>query len=574
MMNRAKTRALLEVLAVAAAVAAYVGLLWLARGEPGMTWDEPYYIDRAEAIADWLARAAGPPEGRARLFEPEVLEHGWQFCREPPDSHGPVPCFLGLASHRVFARIVGPLRGYRLGTVASFAVAAGVMFRVVRKRWGWTPALVALGALLSDPRPLADAQIFTSDSNLGAVWFLAAVAALRACETGRGAWAFGVLGGLAVGSKVMGVLVLPATVLWMGIYRPRGSLRVLAWAVPTVPATVIAINPYLWPRPVAALLRWGRSFLAFPQKVPVAYFGTVYDSRTKFLPWHNSAVLTGTMVPPGLLLLAAVGLIATAWVTIAGWSRRGEIRAEFLPDGAIGGWAAIHFLILPAMRVLAFMPAHDGLRQLVSAFFFLPILAALGGRTLLRMAGGTRVGGWLARGVILGCLGTAGWATVRIQPFGLSYYNAFLGGPRGAKAAGMESTYYWDAATVEVLDWMNGHLPEGATVLIYPPPDVRMFDYHRRWGTLRPDLRVLGLDPPYFQPRLALMRGKRPCYLIFLMRQGLYLPRHRGDSDVFARLAEAPSLYSLAPPRVDGVRLLAIFDRDDFRAVVGGDRPR
>jgi len=568
-MSRPTGRPWLEVLAVAAAVVAYVSGLWLARGEPGMDWDEPYYVDRAEAIAGWLGRAVGPPAGRARLFDRNVLEQGWQFCREPPSSHGPVPCFLGLAANRAFGRLVGPLRGYRLGTVLAFAIAAGVLFRLVRQRWGWPPALVALGTLLTDPRPLSDAQQFTADSNLGAVWFLAAVAGLRACETGRGAWRFGVLAGLAVMSKVMGVLLLPAMVGWMLIYRPRNARRVLAWAVPTVPLTMIAVNPYLWPHPVAALLRWGRSFLAFPQKVPVAYFGTVYDSRTKFLPWHNPAVLTGTMVPPGLLALAAVGLVAAAWLTLAGRNRRSDPGVEFLPDAALAGWATLNFLILPVLRVSSFMPAHDGLRQLDPAFFFVPILAALGARTLLRAAGRSRVGAGLAGAVILISLGSAAWATVRIQPFGLAYYNAFIGGPRGAKAAGMETTYYWDAANAEVLGWMDANLPTGATVLIFPPPDVRMFDYHQRWGTLRPDLKMMALDPPHFERRLALMRGKRPCYLIFLMRQGLYL-----RFDFASRLADAPALYSLSPARVDGVRLLAIFDRAQYRAAVGRDRPQ
>ncbi len=50
------------------------------------------------------------------------------------------------------------------------------------------------------------------------------------------------------------------------------------------------------------------------------------------------------------------------------------------------------------------------------------------------------------------------------------------------------------------------------------------------------------------------------------------MPRWPGDPDSFARLAESPARYEFAPPRV-GVRLLAIFDRADFRRAVESARP-
>ena len=43
----------------------------------------------------------------------------------------------------------------------------------------------------------------------------------------------------------------------------------------------------------------------------------------------------------------------------------------------------------------------------------------------------------------------------------LSYYNALIGGLSGAARAGMEPTYYWDAVTPEVRDWLNAHTEAG-----------------------------------------------------------------------------------------------------------------
>ena len=217
---------------------------------------------------------------------------------------------------------------------------------------------------------------------------------------------------------------------------------------------------------------------------------------------------------------------------------------------AFVGWAALPFLTFLVLRMFPFMPVHDGLRQLAPAFFFFPVLVGQGARAR----------SWLGRGIVAVCIASAAAETIAIHPYELEYYNVLIGGPAGAKAAGMETTYYWDAATAEVLDWMNDHLPARTTVLIFPPPDVRTFDWLQRHGRLRRDLRFLNLDPPATFDRLALLNGDEPCVLLFQMRQGLYEPLRPGAPAPFARLADAPALYELAPRRV-GVRLLAIFNR-------------
>jgi hypothetical protein len=227
----------------------------------------------------------------------------------------------------------------------------------------------------------------------------------------------------------------------------------------------------------------------------------------------------------------------------------------------VGSWAAINFLTWMVLRMFPFLPAHDGLRQLVPSFFFMPVLAGHGAYLL---AGSSRRAlRWAGRGLIVGCIATAGWSTVQIHPFELSYYNELIGGPKGAKAAGMESTYFWDAATSEVLGWMNDHLPNGSTVVIFPPPNIHTFDWEQRWGRLRPDLRFRNFET-LNAAEIGQLGGNQPWYLLFQMRQGLYMPRSKGDDSFFARLAEAPALFDFAPRRV-GVRLLAIFDTADFR---------
>ncbi len=212
-----------------------------------------------------------------------------------------------------FEWLLGPLRAYRLSTLIVMAMTAGVLFRFVRMRQGLAPALVALGTLLFNPRIFADAQQITADVDLGAFWFLSALAFLRTCETGQLPWLSGLFAALAIMCKATGVLVLPAMLLWLILARPKGAWRPIVWAVPVLPATMIAVNPAWWPGPITGMARWVRAFLAYPQKVPVYYLGQVYDSVQTFLPWHNTLVLTAVMVPIGLLILAGFGLVATGW---------------------------------------------------------------------------------------------------------------------------------------------------------------------------------------------------------------------------------------------------------------------
>jgi hypothetical protein len=567
--DRARPPAWREVLAIATGVLLFVSLIWLIRGELGMTWDEPYFFERQHDIRTWVSRLFGTGADRARALSAEGLARSWRVCREVPDQHPPLPEILSVLTGVPLEGIVGPLRAYRLSTVLVFALTGGVLHRFVRQRWGRVAALAALAALVFNPRVFADAQQITADADLGAFWFLSALAFLHTCTTGRAPWAFGVLAGLAVMCKATGVLVLPAMTLWAILFRPRGWWRPLAWAVPAVPATMLVLNPAWWPSPIMGMLRWVRAFLSYPQKVPVYYLGKVYDSIQTFIPWHNTVVLTSVMMPVGLLVLAFIGIIGLVRELARRKGEDGDPTNQEgqapLSDRAVLSWAAINFLTLMTLRMFSFMPAHDGLRQLVPAFYFLPVLAGYGAWVVCQPS--ARLTRGLGYAAVAVCLINAGWATIYFHPYELAYYNILIGGPRGAERAGMETTYFWDAATEEVLDWMNTRLPPGAKIIIFPPPNVRTFGWEQRWGRLRPDLNFLNMDGPDTRNKLALLLGPDPCYLIFLNRQGLYEPARPGDPETFARLAKSPAFYELVPKQVR-VRLLAIFTGEQFRAAV------
>ena len=556
-------------LGVVAGVVSFVALVWWTRGELGMTWDEPYFFERQHEIRAWFGDLLAGSLIRDRALSHEGMERAWRVARAVPDQHPPIPELLSLITSGLFGWLVGPLRSYRLATVIVFAVAAAALVRLVGPRWGRWASAAALGALLFNPRLFADAQQITADVDTGTCWFLAAVVYLRFCETGRRPWLFGVFVGLAIMCKATGVLVFPAVLLWAVIHRPAGWWRPFAWSIPIIPLVMVATMPPWWSHPVGGIRRWVAAFIAYPQKVPVYYLGELYDSTQMFLPWHNTIVLTATMVPLGLLALALVGVVAGVWPTAR---VRGETDdptvsnhdrpPEFLPDRVVISWASINFATWMVLRMFPGLPAHDGLRQLTPSFFFLPVLAGYGAACLVRRGNvWRRIAG---QAVVVGCVGGAAWATLSYHPYELAYYNALIGGPKGAKAAGMESTYFWDTATVELLDWMNQHLPARSTVLISPPPNVRTFAWEQRFGRLRADLKFLNLDAPHTTERMALMEQAAPCFVLFQMRQGLYLRRGKNRDGLIARLASSPAHYELVPPQV-GIRLVAIFDQKDFR---------
>src|SRR5262249_35150556 len=148
----------------------------------------------------------------------------------------------------------------------------------------------------------------------------------------------------------------------------------------------------------------------------------------------------------------------------------------------LGCWA--FFMVL---RALPNAPGHDGERQFLAAFVFLACLAGIGLAAIgewLRRAAGPRAGGAITSLVLIAALGSGAWSTWRYHPLQLSYYNALIGGLSGAARAGLEPTYYWDAVTPDVRDWLNAHTSEGRSVAFDLPAVT--FSYLHHWGLLRP----------------------------------------------------------------------------------------
>lgn len=482
----------------------------------GMAWDEGFTVEREERLLEWFSRVVGDPSPSDRAWAPrmskleprseylrragqdaaspwsrESLRFYWPFAREEPNGHPPFYALLGLAGWAVtshFLEMPGP---YRFGPAALFALTTGSVYLLMARHYGRAAGLMAALGLFTMPRMFAHAHLASYDVPTLCLWFLAVAAFLRVVESPSGegrAWpwtlALGLAWGCAMATKFTGWFVPIPLVAWVACYRDWRGLRTLALGGLLAAVVVYALNPTWWAEPIEGARVFLRSNLTRQnlRPIPTLFLGQIYGFS---LPWYNTLLWTAIVVPPATLGLALLGI--------------GRVLAGRLRDRVgillLGNWA-----FLMALRALPNAPGHDGERLFLPAFVFLACLAGIG------LAG---VGSWLERvarvriartltGVVLTvAVGFSAWSAWRFHPLQLSYYNGFIGGLSGAARAGMEPTFYWEAVTPDVREWLNAHTVAGDTVGFDLPAVT--FEYLQHWGLLRASpLTPVGRGPRWF----------------------------------------------------------------------------
>jgi hypothetical protein len=208
--------------------------------------------------------------------------------------------------------------------------------------------------------------------------------------------------------------------------------------------------------------------------------------------------------PPAVLALALASLFSPD-----PWNRNGR-AARFLYWYSAGwlGWVLFSFSV---SRVQLF----DGIRHFLLVWPPLAILAAIGTVHCWQSLGR---GGALWRTAAAGVLVLLGAGLVyplaRYHPYEVTYFNAFVGGLRGATALDFgdavddfEARDYWGTSLRAAVRWANAHLPAGAYVSFGVPPMVG--DYYE----LRGDLESVEWEPGM---------ERAPHYAIFICRPRWY----------------------------------------------------
>lgn len=289
-------------------------------------------------------------------------------------------------------------------------------------------------------------------------------------------------------SAIPGAILALPLVLWIarGIVRralrghpiwgvERPGLEIWSALIAFPPLVGWLGNPAWWAETLPRLTHYYMLNTARRGTLPnilILYFGQTYDYS---LPWHNGFVLPAITVPATILIASAIGLYKLFQV-------KDRLPWYFL----------VQMLALPCVRMLD-TPAHDGVRLMLPTFFFMAGFAGWGAMGLASAASRlARVPILWARAACLALLlAWPAWQLARIHPYELSYYNEFIGGPRGAWESGFELSYWFEAFNRPVLEDLNARFSPGAAATfpnkLSEPPTFQEL----RWlGELRPDINV------------------------------------------------------------------------------------
>ncbi len=440
-----------------------LALVGLTLTDPGVTWDEPFYFGSAQLQVEWFRALLSDPS-MALDRDAVFAAWDWDHYHNP---HPPVYKEAMALTWWATRGAVGELAAFRLAPALLFAGMIALVFRWAAAGWGGVAGLGAALSILLMPRLFGHAHLGATETPLMAFWMAASAAGWWAIERkGRHGWILvGIAWGLAAGTKFTGLLAIVPLAAW-GLWRdPRVTARGVAVGALVGAAVCFALNPMLWFDPVFFVQRWVDESLTRADWAPIAtyYLGRVYQFS---VPWHHVFVMTAAVVPLGILALAAAGAVA------------GLRRLDPLAVLAAG---TVAFFWLTMLMPRA--PHHDGARLFIVVFPFLAMLAGYGLDRAWR-----RVAGWRRTALLALGFGPAALQLAWVHPYELAYYSEIVGGVRGARALGLETTYWMDTYTGPTLAWMNENLPRGAPVFVFGDP--MGLELQKQWGTLRSDLDV------------------------------------------------------------------------------------
>ncbi|MDX1622708.1 MAG: glycosyltransferase family 39 protein [Gemmatimonadota bacterium] len=435
---------------------------------PGITWDEPHYFLSAQLQVKWVETLL--EEGPSGALDREKIREMWDWRHY----HNPHPPLYkeGMALTWWTTRgWLGPLAGYRLFPALCFALLVAVAFRWGTAAWSGIGGFGAAASILLMPRLFGHAHLGATETPLMVAWTVVAASAWWAVERERAAgWIVaGIAWGFAAGTKFSGIAAFAPVLLW-ALWRDRqAALRGAALATGVATVFFVGTNPLVWAGPAEFFGTWFWESLhrADYAPIPTFYLGNRYGFD---VPWHHVFVMTMAVTPLPILAMAALGAV---------------FGAERLEPAAVLAAGSVVFVW--TMMLVPGAPHHNGVRQFVSLFPFLGMLAGYGLYRACESLDGVPFA--LVTALVFA---PPSVQLVRSHPYYLEYYGEAVGGVPGAHRLGFETTYWMDVVTDDVLHWMNRNLPRNATVLVHGAPMTLQFA--RAYGRVRDDLEFVGHD--------------------------------------------------------------------------------
>lgn len=337
------------------------------------------------------------------------------------------------------------------------------VFVLARELFDLDVAFYALLFLLFSPRFMAHAHYNLKDIPI-AVFSTAAFYFLYQTITGKkiiNALLAGLLVGLTVAVQVTSLMILPIFFIpyfLSLIFAAKGkrfwqSLKKLSphWLIFSVSflGTVFLAWPALWKDPWL-FLKSIAYFLNHSWQGSVLYLGTIYKGSE--LPWHYTPVYLLLTIPLTMLAFAFVG-IGESWQKIL--RKKAILKFGFL----------LSWIFLPI--IISFKPGmvkYDGIRHYFLLFPALAIMAGVGLRKFFQYL--FRVKAQYQQSLpniflFLIFLGLA-YETLRISPYGGSYFNQILRLFIPSRIENVFEIEYWGTSYREGVVWLNENASRNA----------------------------------------------------------------------------------------------------------------
>jgi len=483
-----------------ALVVVYGGAQWIGRRDVALTDDAYQYLGAAQVYKAWYIDAfRSVVGGRGGALRQDAIDRHFQVNNvHPPMAKALMAAGIAILHDRL--QRLDEIEAARVGVLCLSTLLAAMMFLTCWPVYGPAVAVAAPLFLLVMPRFFFDSHIESLDVASAATYFMAVFCFWQSRRHDGWAVAAALAAGLAMSTKVNGVLVVvPLTLAWwFDIFRSRAgwrdALRRLAHPPPALllmiamgPIVAILLWPWLWGDTIRRLSAYV-AFYVHHHPSLFYYFGTIY--YVPFAPWHAPLVMAAITTPVPILVLAAIGVAIVV--------RRQTRQSNVEPDArALDALVILNALVTIGAVALPNVPKYGGVKLFLPFFPFLAILAAVGFDAAANAAAvafgiGARWRAAASAAVLAALIGSMGWTLAHIHPYELSYYNAMIGGLRGADRLGFETQYY-DLWYLELARWLNRTYPDGVHVFFQPnnPEYLRHAAWYYEAGRLNRNVVIV-----------------------------------------------------------------------------------
>ena len=265
-------------------------------------------------------------------------------------------------------------------------------------------------------------------------WTLLAFARLAERPSWRRAGIAGVCAGLALSVRAGGILVfaIAAATVFATASRKRDMLARLAAAGAIAWVLMIAFWPWAHHDPIGNPLRALREATSFSRQYEVLFEG--HSVMSDQLPRRYLVEMLAITTPLPALLLAAAGIVV---------AMRKERRTI--------DWLLCATVVVPVVLFVLLRPhVYDGIRHFLFLLPPMAVCAAIAARDVAR-----RWPSLAVRAALVAVIAFPANAMLRLHPYEMTYYNALVGGTRGAVRR--FETDYWVTSYREAALWVRDH---------------------------------------------------------------------------------------------------------------------